>query len=78
MIKVWFLIALLSYPNYPAIVYRGFGGFMSNEKCESKKIEVENFIIEFETKMGRTAYVDTFCLETETFPSTLKNKSQGI
>ena len=77
MIKVWFLMALLSYPDYPAIVYKGFGGFLNKEKCEEQRIKSENYIVDFETKMGRTIYIETFCLETYTFPTSLKNKLQG-
>ena len=77
MIKIWFLMALLSYPDYPAIVYKGFGGFLNKEKCEEQRIKSENYIVDLENKMGRTVYIETFCLETHTFPTSLKNKLQG-
>ena len=77
MIKIWFLMALLSYPDYPAIVYKGFGGFLDKKECEEKRIKTENSIVDFEAKMERTVHIETFCLETHTFPSALKNKLQG-
>ena len=77
MIKIWFLMALLSYPDYPAIVYKGFGGFLDKKECEEKRIKTENSIVDFEAKMERTVHIETFCLETYTFTTSLKNKLQG-
>ena len=31
MIKIWFLMALMSYPNVSAIAYKGFGGYLEKE-----------------------------------------------
>ena len=75
MIKVWFLMALMSYPNMPAIAYKGYGGFFEREECEEKRILVENMIAEYEIKRGNTVYIETFCMEMEAFESQLKNKS---
>ena len=75
MIKIWFLMALMSYPNVPAIVYKGFGGFLEKEECEEKKILVENQIANIEMTRGNTVYIETYCMEFETFKgSVLKNK----
>ena len=74
MIKVWFLVALMSYPNFPAISYKGFGGFLEKEECEERKIITENQIANFEIQRGNTVYIETFCLEMEAFESQLKKK----
>ena len=74
MIKVWFLVALMSYPNFPAISYKGFGGFLEKEECEERKIIAENQIANFEMQRGNTVYIETFCLEMEAFESQLKKK----
>ena len=74
MIKVWFLVALMSYPNFPAISYKGFGGFLEKEECEERKIIAENQIANFEIQRGNTVYIETFCLEMEAFESQLKKK----
>ena len=74
MIKVWFLMALMSYPNLPAIAYKGFGGFLIPEDCEEKRIIAENQIAQFEIQRGNTVYIETFCLEMEAFENQLKNK----
>ena len=54
MIKVWFLMVLMSYPNVPAITYKGFGGFFEKEECEDNRILVENIM-------------DSHCIEFESF-----------
>ena len=76
MIKVWFLVALMSYPNFPAISYKGFGGFLEKEECEERKIIAENQIANFEMQRGNTVYIETFCLEMEAFESQLKKKKE--
>ena len=74
MIKVWFLVALMSYPNFPAISYKGFGGFLEKEECEERKIIAENQIANFEMQRGNTVYIETYCMEFEAFESQLKKK----
>ena len=76
MITVWFLMALMSYPNFPAISYKGFGGFLEKEECEERKIIAENQIANFEMQRGNTVYIETFCLEMEAFESQLKEKNK--
>jgi len=72
MITVWFLMALMSYPDLPAIAYRGYGGFLSMEECEEKRILIENDIARMETERGNTVYIETYCMEMEAFESQLK------
>ena len=69
MIKVWFLMALMTYPDLNAIHYKGFGGFTTKEACEAVRIITENGIADMEIKRGRTVYVETFCMEMYAFPS---------
>ena len=76
MIKVWFLVALMSYPNFPAISYKGFGGFLEKEECEERKIIAENQIANFEMQRGNTVYIETFCLEMKAFESQLEKKKE--
>ena len=78
MIKVWFLMALMSYPNMPAIAYKGYGGFLEKEECEEKRIIVENMIADYEMKRGNTVYIETFCMEMEAFKTQLKKKLDKI
>ena len=69
MITVWFLMALMSYPDINAIHYKGFGGFTAEEECEEKRILTENEIVEMEMKRGNVVYIETYCMEMWAFPS---------
>ena len=69
MITVWFLMALMSYPNLNAIHYKGFGGFTTLEDCEEKRIITENGIVEMEMQRGNTVYIETYCMEMYAFPT---------
>ena len=74
-------MALMSYPNMPAIAYRGYGGFLEKEECEERRIIVENMIADYEIKRGNTVYIETFCMEMEAFENQVKEsepKKSGI
>ena len=76
MIKIWFLMALMSYPNMPAITYKGFGGYLEKEQCEAMKIVAENQIANYEIKRGNTVYIETYCMKMEAFENQLKKKKE--
>jgi hypothetical protein len=76
MIKIWFLMALMSYPNVPAIAYKGFGGFLEKEECEEKRVAAENQIANFEMQRGNTVYIETYCMEMDAFKSQLELKKE--
>lgn len=72
MIKIWFLMALMSYPTFPTIAYKGFGGFETKEKCEQVRVAAENIIVDYEYRRGNTVYIKTFCMEMDAFENQLK------
>ena len=76
MIKIWFLMALMSYPNVPAIMYKGYGGFLEKEECEEKRIIVENELADYEIRRGNTVYIETYCMEMEAFKTQLEKKKE--
>ena len=76
MIKVWFLMALMSYPNMPAISYKGYGGFLEKEECEERRIIAENMIADYEMRRGNTVYIETFCMEMEAFKTQFREKKE--
>jgi len=76
MIKVWFLLALISFPNTPAISYKGFAGYLTQEECEEKRIIIENEIIDLEKQSERAFYLKTFCLEMDAFESQFIKKKK--
>ena len=71
MIKIWFLMALMSYPNMNAIAYRGFGGFLEKEECEERRVVAENMLADYEIRRGNTVYIETYCMEMEAFETQL-------
>ena len=65
-------MALMSYPDLPAIAYRGYGGFLAQEECEEKRILIENDIARIEIERENTVYIETYCMEMEAFKSQLE------
>ena len=69
-------MALISYPNMPAIAYRGFGGYLEKDECEEKRIIAENDLANFEIQRGNTVYIKTYCMEMEVFEAQLERKKE--
>ena len=76
MIKVWFLMVLMSYPNMPAIAYKGYGGFFEKQECEDNSALVENMVADYEMQRGNTVYIESYCMEMEAFTSGLDKKKK--
>ena len=71
-------MALMSYPNIPAIAYKGYGGFLEKEECEEKRIMAENQIANYEIQRGNTVYIETYCMKMEAFENSVReNKIKG-
>ena len=69
-------MALMSYPNFPAITYKGYGGFLEKEECEERRVIAENMIAENEVRRGNTVYIETYCMEMEAFQTQLEKKKE--
>ena len=69
-------MALMSYPNMPAIAYKGYGGFLEKEECEERRIIAENIIADYEMRRGNTVYIETYCMEMEAFQTQLEKKKE--
>ena len=78
MVIVWFLMALMSYPELPGVMYKGYGGFLSMKECEEKRILIENGIAQFEIERGNTVYIETYCMEFKAFESQLRKKNRKL
>tara|TARA_R100001244_G_scaffold66858_1_gene54874 strand:- start:67 stop:324 length:258 start_codon:yes stop_codon:yes gene_type:complete len=79
MATVWFLIALISISGIPAISYKGYYAYHTQEQCEKERVSLENFIVEQEIMKGNnTFYVETYCLEMEAFRDQLENYKKGL
>ena len=69
-------MALMSYPHSPAIMYKGYGGFLTLDECEEKRVLIENQIANFEIQRGNTFYIETYCMKFEAFESQLNKKKE--
>ena len=83
MTTVWFLLALIAFPDVSAIQYKGYYAYHTLEECESQRPHLENFIVEKELREGIPAfYLETYCLEMEAFDDQLKkykeDKENGV
>lgn len=68
MIKVWFLIALITTIDQSAIKYHGIGAYNTIEECEVHQIQYENFLTEYEIRLGKKAvWVESYCLPFHSF-----------
>ena len=68
MFKIWFLVALISTPHTTGIKYHGVGGYNSLEKCEAQQLIYENYLADFELRLGTSAvWVESYCLEFQSF-----------
>ena len=73
MATVWFLLALIALPGTPAINYKGYYAYHTQEQCEEQRVSLENFIVQQEIIKGNsTFYVETYCLEMDAFEDQLK------
>ena len=73
MATVWFLLALIALPGTPAINYKGYYAYHTQEQCEEQRVSLENFIVDMEIRKGHdTFYVETYCLEMQAFEDQLE------
>jgi len=71
-------MVLMSYPNMPAIAYKGYGGFFEKQECEDNRALVENMVADYEMQRGNTVYIESYCMEMEAFETQLKKKLDKI
>ena len=67
-------MVLMSYPNMPAIAYKGYGGFFEKQECEDNRAIVENMVADYEMQRGNTVYIESYSMEMEAFKAQLKKK----
>ena len=69
-------MVFMSYPNVPAITYKGFGGFFDKQECEDNRALVENMMAEYEIQKENTVYIESYCMEMQAFESQLKKSKE--
>ena len=71
MIKIWFLLVLLSVQDGDPLIYKGIMGYDSEEACLENGALAEKFMMEMEMRKGigdeRTIKMESFCLPFEIF-----------
>ena len=76
-------MALIAFPSTPALNYKGYYAYLTQEQCEEQRVSLENFIMDMEIKKGHNVfYIKTYCLEMDAFQDQLDNyekkKQRGI
>jgi len=74
MIKIWFLLVLVSMPNAPSIKYNGFI-YPSEEQCKVAQYELHETYNEKPTEYKSVTIIDSYCVEFESFPIAGLNKT---
>ena len=67
MIKIWLLISMISMPGMPSVKHTA-ELYFDQDKCESRRIVIENSIIDMATEQGiNHVYTQTWFLESSMF-----------
>ena len=74
MIKIWFLLVLVSMPNAPSIKYNGFI-YPSEEECQVARYELHEAYNEKPTVYKDVTVIDSYSVEFESFPIIGLNKT---
>ena len=73
MIKIWFMLVLVSMPNAPSVKYNGFI-YSSEEDCQVAKYELHEEYNKKSTEYKSTTVIDSYCVEFNSFPIRGLNK----
>ena len=77
MIKIWFLLVLISVPNAPSIKYNGFI-YLNEEECLVAKYELMETYNNKPEQYILITQIDSYCVEFERFPvKSLTDKIKG-
>ena len=67
MIKIWFMLVLISMPNAPSVKYNGFI-YSSEEECQVARYELHETYNNKSTEYKSALIMDSYCVEFEGFP----------
>ena len=73
MIKIWFMLVLVSMPNAPSVKYNGFI-YPNEEKCQVARYELHETYNNKSTEYKSVTAIDSYCVEFESFPIAGLNK----
>tara|TARA_R100001377_G_scaffold34833_2_gene19196 strand:+ start:2412 stop:2648 length:237 start_codon:yes stop_codon:yes gene_type:complete len=78
MIKVWFLLLLISMPNQPSIRYNGFV-YPNEEGCQMARYELMEAYNNRPDEYKLITQIDAYCVEFKSFPiAGLKKTDLGV
>ena len=67
MIKIWFLLVLISVPNAASVKYNGII-YPSEERCLVEKEKLTEAYNSKTSEYKRMTIIDSYCIEFESFP----------
>jgi|TARA_R110000824_G_C14708063_1_gene623495 hypothetical protein len=74
MIKIWFLLIIISVPNAPTVKYNGLI-YPDEGECMTAKYELMETYRSKPTEYKSVTLIDSYCVEFESFPiKSLMNK----
>ena len=73
MIKIWFLLILISMPNTYSVKYSVYI-YPNEEECMSSKYELMESYNNKSTEYKIVTQIDSYCVEFESFPIKILNK----
>ena len=73
MIKIWFMLVLVSMPNAPSVKYNGFI-YPNEEECQVARYELHETYNNKSTEYKSVTAIDSYCVEFESFPIAGLNK----
>ena len=77
MIKIWFLLVLISVPNASSIKYNGVI-YPNEEECQVAKYELMETYNNKPEQYKLITQIDSYCVEFESFPiKSLTDKIKG-
>ena len=74
MVKIWFMLVLISMPNAPSVKYNGFL-YPSEEECQVARYEFYEVYNSKPTEYKSVTAIDAYCIEFESFPIPGLNKT---
>ena len=74
MVKIWFMLVLISMPNAPSVKYNGFI-YPSEEECQVARYELHETYNNQTTEYKETTVIDSYCVKFESFPIIGLNKT---
>ena len=77
MIKIWFMLVLVSMPNAPSVKYNGFI-YPNEQECQIARYELHETYNSQTTEYKETTVIDSYCVEFESFPILGLNQTRGL